>query len=284
MIGGARRADGGVVVTGPALGRDLGRGDQPADAQSREAVCLGQAAHADHLVVASPETRRGFPVQLSARVHLVGEQPGAHFAAALEDHAARVVGEDVARRVVGVGDDHELRARRDGGADLLGERLPAVAGVQVEPADLGAEVLGLAPDLEVAGEQHRDLVARLQQTPAGDEVRFGAAGGDEHVVGRGAGVERGDALAQQVGAVGLAVAEPHLKQRDGGGAGEAEQLLDGEGVDAGLRQVEADPVLPRALPTFQLERDEPQLALLEDAVSRQPSAVSKVRSSGRSSQ
>src|SRR5439155_26345771 len=95
VFGRPRRADGRVVVPGPRLRRELRRRNQPADAQAGEAVRLRQPVHADQLVVAPPERRRGFPVALGARIHLVGQQPRPDFLGALENQAAHLVGEDV---------------------------------------------------------------------------------------------------------------------------------------------------------------------------------------------
>src|SRR5260370_165739 len=68
--------------------------------------------------------------------------------------------------------------------------------------------------------------ARFDQPPADDEVGLRAAGRDEDLLGRAAGVEGGDPGPQQVRAVRLAVAEPHLEQLVRGAAGELEQLSD----------------------------------------------------------
>ena len=155
-----------------------------------------------------------------------------------------------------IGDDDKLGPRRDGRTNLLDVGLPAFLLVELKRADLRAEVLGQPGGLHVIRHHHGDFVAGLDQAPAGEEVRFGAAGRDEDLVGRGAGVERGDALAQEVGAVRLGVAEADVEQREGGGAGETEQLLDRERMHAGFGEVEAHPVFPGALPPFQLEGDE----------------------------
>src|SRR3989475_1801385 len=183
-----------------------------------------------------------------------------------------------------VRDDDELRSGGDRRADLLGERLPRLLGVQLEAAHLRPEVLGEAPGLEVVRQHQGDLVPRLDQAPADEEVRLRAAGRDEDLLGGSAGVEGGDATAQEVGAVRLAVTEPHLEQRQRRRARDAEQLLHRERMHPRLGEVEAHAVLPRALPALQLERDETQRTPPECAFGRQLSAVSKLMSSGRSSQ
>ena len=161
----------------------------------------------------------------------------------------------MAGRIVWIRDDDELRAGRDRGANFLRVRLPSCLFLQLEWPDLRAEVLCQSPGLHVVRHHHRDRVARPEEPPAGDEIRFRAAGRDEHLIGRCAGVERGDALAQMVGPIGLAVAESHVEQRHRRGAGEAKQLLDRERMDSGLGEIEAHPVFPGALPALQLEGD-----------------------------
>src|SRR2546426_6338601 len=84
-------------------------------------------------------------------------------------------------------------------------------------------------------------------------------------VGGDARIERRDAATEQVGPVGLAVAEPHLEQWQRRGAREAQELLDRERVHPRLGEVETHPVLPGALPAFELEGDEAHAAhLLRD--------------------
>src|SRR3989454_567927 len=77
-------ADRGVVVPRPRLGREGWRGDDPADAQARQAVGLGETVHRDHPLVATPEGGRRLAIELRALVHLVGEEPGAHLGRAFE--------------------------------------------------------------------------------------------------------------------------------------------------------------------------------------------------------
>src|ERR1044072_1215848 len=58
------------------------------------------------------------------------------------------------------------------------------------------------------------------------DVRPRAAARHENLLGRHARVERGDLAPQQVGAVRLAVAEPHVEQRIAGRSPEVQQLAD----------------------------------------------------------
>ena len=155
-----------------------------------------------------------------------------------------------------IGDDDEFGAGRDRRADLLDVRLPALLLVQLERPDLRAEVLREPRGLHVVRRHHGDLVAGFDQPPARQEVGFRAARGDQYLIRRRAGIQRRDPLTQQVRAVRLRVAEAHLEQRQCGGAGEAEQLLDRERMHAGFREVEAHPVFPGALPAFEVEGDE----------------------------
>src|SRR5437879_13535558 len=99
-----------------------------------------------------------------------------------------------------IGDYDELGAGRDGGANLLDVRLPSFLLVELQRLRLCAEVLRQSPGLEVVRHHHGHFVAGLEQAPTRDEVRFGAAGRDEHLIRRGTGVERRAALAEWIGA------------------------------------------------------------------------------------
>ena len=126
----------------------------------------------------------------------------------------------------------------------------------MEAAHLGAEGLRQPPRLQVVRQHDGDLVSRLDQPPADQEVRLRAAGSHEDLVGRDPRIQRRDAAAEQVGAVRLAITEPHLEKRPCRCAGELEQLPDRERVDARFGQVVAHPVFPGALPALEVEGDE----------------------------
>ncbi len=124
----------------------------------------------------------------------------------------------------------------------------------------------MTPELQVVGEQHRDLIAGLDHPERGDVVRFGAPVRDEYLVRCRPRVQGGDPLAQGVSAVRLAVPEPHVEQRVRGRLGEREQLAHAQRMHARLRQVVANPVFPGALPALEIEGDEWHQA--RDAMSR----------------
>src|SRR6266550_765704 len=125
VIGRARRADRCVVVPRPRLLREAGLGDDPADAQTGEAVRFRQPVDDDHLVVArAPERFRRLAAQLRTLIDLIGQDPGADFRGAIENSLARRVAQYVAGRIVRIRDDDEFRPRRDGGTNLLDVGLP----------------------------------------------------------------------------------------------------------------------------------------------------------------
>ena len=258
MIARARRPDRRIVVPGPRFIGEPRRPHHPADAQARQAVRLGQPVHDDHALVAAPQRRRRSPVPLRALVHLVRQQPGADLRRPCHDQPSHGVRQHVARRVVGVGDDNELSARRDRAAHFVSRGLPARLRLQRKASDAGAEVLGQTPRLQVVRQHDGDVVARLDQPPAHHEIRLRAAGRDEDLVRRHARVKRGDPASQQVGAVRLAVAKPDVEQRLPRRSREVEQLADRERMHTRLRQVVAHPVLPGALPAFQFKWDKAQ--------------------------
>src|SRR5207237_10444089 len=113
VIARAGGPDGGVVVPGPRLAGEPRWTHHPADPQARQAVRFREAVHDDHALVAAPERRRRGPFTLRTLVHLVREEPRADLGRATHDGLSHLRREDVSRRIGGIGEDAELRARRD---------------------------------------------------------------------------------------------------------------------------------------------------------------------------
>ena len=176
-----------------------------------------------------------------------------------------------AGRVVRVADDQQLRARRQQRAESLDVGPPAAAGLAQRPrADSPGKRLCDPPGLHVVGRHHHHVVGRLEQAPRAAEVGFGSAVGDVDVVGRRARVHRRDGRAEWDRAVGLRVAEREAEQAVAI-ALLAEQFAERERVDAALREVDLDLVLPDRLHALHLEWHDLHQGLLHDARPRRRS-------------
>ena len=252
---GARR-DRRVVAAAPELGGRRPGADGPADPQARQTVRLRQPAGDDHPPGPAPRRRRLHAVALDPAVDLVGQHPRA---VPLRDGADRRhlgIGQARAGRVVRIADGDQLRAIRHQRAQLVEVGRPAGRGArpllaQRPGPDDRAESFRQPLHLPVVGPHHHDLVARLDEAPAGDEVRFGPAVGDEDLVLGGDGQGGGDRRAQLRRAVGLGIGERLAGQQ--AGRVRTEQLADRQRLHAALGQVDLDLVFVERLEPFERE-------------------------------
>ncbi len=138
----------------------------------------------------------GHARELGALIDLVGHDPGPDGGGQVDDalHDLRV--EDGAGRVVGVGQDDELRLRRDQPAHLVEVGLPAQALPKGKGLDLGAEGPHEPAHLHIVRELEQDLVAGLEQAPHEQEVRLGGAGRGQDLLQADPRIEAGDPLAE----------------------------------------------------------------------------------------
>jgi hypothetical protein len=153
-----------------------------------------------------PHRRRLDAVELGAAVDLVRHDPRAH-PIGRGGHRIEVGGGEAgAGRVVGSVDDDGARLRRDQIGQAIEVGPPEAARAHHRPlAHDAAEGLHEPGDLHV-GRHHDDhLVARFDHPPGDDEVRFRPAVRHEDVVGRRAGMERGNRGAELRRAVGLRI-------------------------------------------------------------------------------
>ena len=179
-----------VVAAAPEVGRHVPRGDRPADAQAGQAVGLRQPAGHDYPLGAAPRARRLDAIVLAPPVDLVGQHPGAVPVGDLADPGHLRLRQPRPRRVVRIADGDEPGAIRHQRPQLVeigrpaGSRAAPLRTQRPGPDD-GAEPFRQAVRLPVVRMHHHDFVAGLDQPPAGYEVGFGAAVGDEHLgVGR----------------------------------------------------------------------------------------------------
>ncbi len=112
--------------------------------------------------------------------------------------------------------------------------------------DVRAQTPRDARQLHVVRHLHRHVVARLQQRERDQVVGFGGAVGDFDLLDVGAGIDRGELLAQLDRPVRLAVAERHVEK---GLEVEShlDQLAQRQRTHAALAEVVVDEVLPRRL-------------------------------------
>ena len=241
-----------VVATPPQIVDHVRRSRQPPDAQPRQAVRLREPPGHHHPFVSAPRRRRAAAVELGAAVYLVDEQPAPPLRRDLAQPGNGRFVQARAGRVVRVAHGDEPRAGADRAAYRVEvETPPGRSGLEPHFAHRRPERPDQPRDLHVGGMDDDGFVARLDQPPAGEQVRLGAAVGDEDVGGRRPAVERRDPLAQRRGAVGLGVLQGLREQRVEIGAGR--QFPDLQGVGPALGQVDPGVVLVDRLPAFEVE-------------------------------
>ena len=118
-----------------------------------------------------------------------------------------------------------------------------------------------APELHVIGDFERDLVAVAQQAERQQVIGLGGAVRDLDVIGRRAGIDRREILAQRDGAVRLAIAERHVED---GVEVEAHlgEFAQRHRPDAALAHIHLDHVLPRGLHPLHFKLRDLQITLL----------------------
>ncbi len=120
--------------------------------------------------------------------------------------------------------------------------------------DGAALVFREPPHLLVSRRLGRQLVARLHQCLHDDVVGFGGTDRDEHVFDAGAVIKGGDVLPELRVAVDVRIIDLRRQQGRELVLVVAEQLIQPDRMDAGLRQVDIDLLFPDGLRVFEVER------------------------------
>ena len=183
-----------VIVIGPRVRDGLCGSSQPPEAKTRQGICLGQPTVDHGLVIHSHKARYFDPIELRTPIDLVGVDPGPDRVRYLDDLPHFLVGQGIARRVVGVADHDHLGLVVDQRAQLIEVRRPAIFFSQVKASWSRAHLLNDAPDLHVVGHHHYHFIPGLEERMTGDEVGLGGAVGDQHVVDVLSLIERSDPL------------------------------------------------------------------------------------------
>ena len=246
-----------VAVDGHGPG-DLGRGGDPAQAEPRQRERLRHAADGDATRVQVRDGRgRPVPGLVDPTVDLVAQDPRPDRVRDVGDLAQAGLVEEGARRVVGVGEGDELRATGRHPAQLREIQPPTVRLVQCQRRHLGAEALRDRGVLLVRGHDGDDAIARLHQRLVDEVVGPDRSVGDDHIPAANGRVQRSDRVPQAVRTLDRAVGElqpPELGEERGSvDVGERQELADGQGLHAGLGQVEAAPGLPPVHPGLDTE-------------------------------
>ena len=229
---GQERGQGGLVM-----------GGDPAHTQPRQGEDLGHTADGDALFVQVGDG--GAPVVGLGQVavDLVAEDVGAHAAGDGDDLLQQGRGHQRAGGVIGVVDADHLRVRRHQRLQLGQVGEVVVLLLQVHDGHLRADGLRNGVELLVGGHNADHPVSGGDEGAEHMVVGARRAVGGHHLMGLHSLVELADALAQGVAAHDVAVGQALGAEVGQKGllihAGQGEELVRGNGVHAGLRDVEA---------------------------------------------
>src|SRR5215472_182869 len=159
---GVNRASIGEVNDLPHPADHAGIGENPAAANSAQAVSLGQAA-GDNEVGTEMESGSPRAIEQGLKVDFVDEYACAHFGCHLADLPHGFVIGERAAGVVKIAEDEEARFRGDFAFEFSEPDAEAVIGAAFEAGNVGAEMIEYRQERIVGGAFNQDLIARTDE-------------------------------------------------------------------------------------------------------------------------